>query len=285
MHLPGLDVDLMDIGPLSRSAGDLAHLLQVLIGADPVVGIGAQPLLRQPDKLLTELRIGVWADDPHCPTSSDVLGALQYAADEIARAGGNVDDHAQPAFSLEEAWEVSFRLWVAASSARTDDDEFTRLSNLAVDGNEPNHVAVIRAAAETMSHRDWLRLDQRRRELLGDWMRFFEDIDLLLCPVIPVVAPEHDSTSDLDAVASVDHRLARHIDVDGTQRPYLDQLTWNILTNAPGLPVTVAPIGITPAGLPIGAQLVGPRYADLRTIRAAGELAELIEGYRRPAGW
>jgi amidase len=266
MEHPGKDVDLMDIGPLARSADDLELLLGVLAGDDPANG-GGVSFAFAPVRPVSSLRVALWAGDPHCPSSRDVVDALGIAGERLRELGATVDVDARPAFSLAQAWDVAFRLWVAASSARTDDDEFERLAKLAQ--SDERSLRVLRAEAETMTHRNWLRLDEDRREIQVGWSRFFESYDVLLCPVIPVVAPPHDPSDDLDDVASVDHRMAMTVDVDGVARPYLDQLTWNIVTGLAGLPVTAVPLVQNADRLPIGAQVVGQRYADLTTIDVA----------------
>jgi Asp-tRNA(Asn)/Glu-tRNA(Gln) amidotransferase A subunit family amidase len=45
------------------------------------------------------------------------------------------------------------------------------------------------------------------------------------------------------------------------------------VASAPGLPATVAPIGSSEEGLPIGLQIIGPMFEDRTTIR----FVELIE--------
>lgn len=54
---------------------------------------------------------------------------------------------------------------------------------------------------------------------------------------------------------------------------YSDQLVWAGIASAPGLPATVAPVGRSPEGLPIGVQILGPMFEDRKPIR----FAELIE--------
>jgi amidase len=51
------------------------------------------------------------------------------------------------------------------------------------------------------------------------------------------------------------------------------------------LPATAAPLGLTPAGLPVGAQIVGPESGDRTTIAFARHLAEVISGFVPPPGY
>jgi Asp-tRNA(Asn)/Glu-tRNA(Gln) amidotransferase A subunit family amidase len=41
-----------------------------------------------------------------------------------------------------------------------------------------------------------------------------------------------------------------------------DQLAWPGIATLPGLPATAIPIGLSPQGLPIGVQIVGPWLED-----------------------
>ena len=51
------------------------------------------------------------------------------------------------------------------------------------------------------------------------------------------------------------------------------------------LPATVAPIGRTKAGLPIGVQIAGPIHGDRTTIAVAGLLEQAGYAFAMPPGW
>ena len=52
----------------------------------------------------------------------------------------------------------------------------------------------------------------------------------------------------------------------------------------PGLPATVAPVELSKAGLPIGAQIIGPYLEDRTTIAFAGLLEREFGGFVPPPG-
>jgi amidase len=52
-----------------------------------------------------------------------------------------------------------------------------------------------------------------------------------------------------------------------------------------GLPATVAPVGRTESGLPVGAQIIGDRFEDRTTIDFARGLSEIIGGFVAPPGY
>ena len=104
------------------------------------------------------------------------------------------------------------------------------------------------------------------------WNRYFEETDVFLCPTNFTVAFPHDSRP-------FDERT---IAIQDGERPYQDQSFWVAHAALPGLPSVAAPIGRTPGGLPIGAQVIGPLYEDDTAITFAELLADLAGGFERP---
>jgi amidase len=51
------------------------------------------------------------------------------------------------------------------------------------------------------------------------------------------------------------------------------------------LPATVAPVGLSDSGLPVGIQIIGARFEDRTTIDFAKGLSELIGGLVVPPGY
>lgn len=202
-------------------------------------------------------------------------------ADAIEATGAHVDRDARPSFSLLDAERLEFDLWVAAASASMSDDELARQRSItACVGPNDDSRRARRARAATMVHRDWLHLDGRRRDLQQRWEQLFADVHVIVCPVAPVVAYEVDPQPT--QVDDLEHRLERTIAVDGRPRPYLDQLVWTTAVGLARLPVTTVPIGRTPEGLPVGAQVVGASFTDLTTLRVGGWLSDATGGFQPP---
>ena len=270
---PDADHDLLAAGPLARSADDLTLAMEALAAMRP------RPHLLEPD----ELTVAVWLGDGDLPLASEVARSITATAHALERAGASVREAAPP-FDSAEAREVAFQLWVCASASSVPEEQHARLvEEAAKTAADDRTLPALRARAQAMSHRDWQRLDERRRSLARAWVALLADVDVVLCPVSTVPAVPHDpEPGDVD---SVDRRLARTIDVDGVDRPYLDQIMWNITVGMAGLPSTVAPVGRTAAGLPVGVQVVGRRHADAVTIAAAGLVGSMTAGYERPPGF
>jgi amidase len=79
--------------------------------------------------------------------------------------------------------------------------------------------------------------------------------------------------------------LSRTIEINGESVPYLTLIAWTGLIGITCLPSAVPPIGRTPAGLPVGVQVVTPYLRDRDAIALAGHLAELAGGYDVPPGF
>jgi len=109
------------------------------------------------------------------------------------------------------------------------------------------------------------------------WPGHAPTYDALVCPVMPSPAFPHDQEGD---------PLTRTVVIDGCPRPYMSLLSWTGLISVLGLPSTVAPVGRTSAGLPVGAQVVSAFLRDRESIRLAGILAQVAgRGYDQPPGF
>jgi aspartyl-tRNA(Asn)/glutamyl-tRNA(Gln) amidotransferase subunit A len=95
----------------------------------------------------------------------------------------------------------------------------------------------------------FVRAQQLRGELRRRANRLFERIDLLTTPSIPTVAPL------LGVIGSV---------------------ALSIPFNLLGWPAISLPVGNTPAGLPVGLQLVGKPWDELTVLQAAQALEETL---------
>ena len=124
-----------------------------------------------------------------------------------------------------------------------------------------------------VSHNEWLLADRQRARLRQRWAAFFENVDVLLCPVTLTPAFPHMQEGTW---------ASRTIDVNGVALPYLALEAWPALIGSAYLPSTSAPVGHTAAGLPVGVQVVSPFLHDYRSIAVAGLISDLVGGYVVP---
>ncbi|HET9691720.1 MAG TPA: amidase family protein, partial [Acidimicrobiales bacterium] len=255
-HVAGgrTDADINVVGPIARSVRDLAMLLDVVAGPLPAEGRGWSLSLPPSGWAgdVAALRVGTWFGDAAAPVDPAVAEVLEAAASALAAAGAGVTD-ARPGFAMAEAAAVFSGLITAAVSVSFPDDGGF-------------------ADAVSGSHRQWLRLDERRAALQAAWESFFDGHDVLLAPVMPVGAFPHDHSGDI---------TTRTVDVAGVATPHVALITWAGIVGVAGLPSTVVPAGRV-GGVPVGIQVVGRRFADRTTLAVAALLEELLGGYRPP---
>jgi amidase len=267
--------DLAVIGPMARSAADLALALAAVAGPDELTdGIGYRLALPPPrhDKLV-DFRVLVIDKHPLCPTAASIGTALNGLAERlgklgchILRASAKLPDLAQTSriyrellsafFSADLAPEARERVEAAAKALAPDDPSLA--------------AALVRGL--TMSHDEWIRKSRIRGGLRARWLALFQEVDVVLCPPMPIVAFPHDHSP----------QFARTLDIDGTKVPYNDQSVWAGLATLNGLPATTMPIGRTDGGLPIGVQIIGDYLEDRTTIAFAGLIEREFGGFIPP---
>ena len=268
--------DISVIGPLARSADDLELALSLMAGPDKLEAAGIGLHLPRLEGETRSLRIAVWKTDPMCPVSAAVAARVDAVAAALAAQGATVDFEARPAFTGEHSHRIFSALLMSAMAARFGDKEFDRLV-AAADALDPQDQgeAAQTLRAQTLRARDWGRVNEGRTKLRWAWQRFFEQWDFVLAPIMPTTAFAHDQRAPGE----------RTIDIDGTAYPYFMQTFWAGLAGVAYLPATVIPAGPGPDGLPIGLQIIGPAYGDLRTIGLAQRLERMGFAFRAPPGF
>lgn len=266
--LPGSahPADISAIGPLARSAFDLELALGIMAGPDAIDDAGWKLALQPPArKSLRGLRVAVLATHPTAETDATVQRALGRLAQFLARQGAKVSERALPDFDLGEAHRVFIQLLRGATSARQTPAFFAQMlaAKDRLDPNDGSYYAQM-VRANIQPHKDWLAASNRRHQMRLAWAAFFRDWDVLLCPNAATAAFPHSLPGE---------RWERMITVNGKPQPATTQMWWAGIAGMCYLPGTAAPIGLSPEGLPIGVQIVGPQYGDLTTIR----VAQLIE--------
>ena len=266
--LPGAahPADISVIGPLARSAEDLELAFSVMAGPDDIDGAGWKLALSRPArKTLRGWRVAVITTHPTAETDATVQQSIGNLAQFLAGKGATVSERALPAFDLGEAHRVFIQLLRGATSGRLAADVFTKLAAAkeALAPEDHGYYAQM-VRANVQPHRDWLIASNLRHQMRLAWAEFFKEWDVLLCPNAATAAFPHSMPGE---------RWERMIAVNGKPQPATTQMWWAGMAGMCYLPGTAAPIGLSPEGLPLSVQIVGPQYGDLTTIR----FAQLIE--------
>ncbi|HEY0426077.1 MAG TPA: amidase [Rhodopila sp.] len=268
--------DLAVFGPMARSAADLTVALAVLAGPDEMTdGIGYK-LTLPPARhtVLKDFRVLLLDTHPLCPTANSVKGALDQLADRLSQTGCAVSrtsrrlpDLARTTQLYGELLLASYMTDLPATVRQRAEDAAQALSP------EDESLAAYRLRGLTISHPDWVRANRTRAVLRQRWQDLFNDFDVVLCPVMPTPAFPHDHSP----------KPMRRLDIDGKLVAYDDQIVWAGIATLFGLPATVAPIGHSEVGLPIGVQIIGGFLEDLTTIAFAEQVEREYGGFVPPA--
>jgi amidase len=278
--LPGrvAAADISVIGPLARSADDLDIALAAMAGPDDIDGAGLQLKLPPPKKKrLRDFKVALVLDDKNVEVDRSVQDRLQALADFLGRSKAKVDDRARPAIDTTHQHRTYVALLRAATSGRQTADQFekNRATAQTLKPEDQSYFAQM-TRANVMHHRDWLALNEERHRIRLKWAEFFKDYDLLLCPAASTPACPHDHAGE---------RWERTITVNGRTVMATDELFWAGFASLAYLPATVAPIGFSPQGLPIGVQIMGPQYHDRACIGFAGLLEREFQAFVPPPGY
>jgi aspartyl-tRNA(Asn)/glutamyl-tRNA(Gln) amidotransferase subunit A len=236
------------LGPMARTVTDAALLLTVIAQPDvrdwfalPYDGTDYRDGL---DQGVRGWRIGYSPDLGHAAVDPDVAALVERAARRFAELGAHVEDVTLDFRGVEELFR---RHWFtgAANLLR----HFTPAQKALMD---PGLIDVAAQGAQ-IGMLDLLDAAQQRAALGARMNVFHETYDLLLTPALPLAA--------FDAGREVADVMKEKRWTEWTPFTYPFNLTQQ--------PAASIPCGLTSEGLPVGLQIVGPRHADARVLRAA----------------
>jgi aspartyl-tRNA(Asn)/glutamyl-tRNA(Gln) amidotransferase subunit A len=232
-------------GPMSRTVRDTAALLQAVAGPDlrdpHCLPASDEDYLASCDGGVAGLRVAYSPDLGYAQVNPEVATVVANAVTRFEELGAHVVE-ASPGFD-DPIWAADQYLWAGAANRA-----YPRLDEMR-DKMDPGFVRAVEMMAER-SLFDAARARIDRLELAATMGRFFGEYDLLLTPTMADTA----------------------FGLDRNERQYGPTLAWSPFTypfNLTGEPAITVPAGWSGAGLPVGLQIVGPRFAEGRVLRAA----------------
>jgi amidase len=274
--LPDLGGDLGVIGPMARSAADLAMMIGLLSDPDEAgLGIAYRTALRPArHDDLRAFRVLILESHPLVPVSSEVRAAIDELATRLEQAGVTVMRRSPHLPDLAEGSRSYMRLLQSTLAAGFPPRVYAAALTAAA-GLDPSDTSLSaeQARGVVLSHRDWVAADTVRTVQRAQWAELFTHVDIVVAPVSSTPALPHDHSEPM---------RKRTITIDGEQHPYFDQLAWGGIATAPGIPSTAVPVTRSAQGLPIGVQLIGPLFEDYTPIRFAELLDREFGGFTPP---
>ena len=276
--LPADDVNV--VGPLARTTEDLALAMQLFAGVDGTAARGWTLELPAADLPSPgECTIAMVTSDADFPVDADTARTTHEVAARLQDLGATVVIDPPLPMPSRDYYELFLALARGSTAFRRDRASIAALAPAAaaLDTDDRGNEALMLRGL-TQSHREWLERNAERQRLRDAWEVFFTRHHALIAPVSPTPAFPH--IRDLP-------KPMHTLDVDGIQRPMADTYFWIGLASAANLPSTTIPAGWSTCGkaLPIGLQVIGPEYADLRCIALARLLERTHRGFTPPPGF
>jgi aspartyl-tRNA(Asn)/glutamyl-tRNA(Gln) amidotransferase subunit A len=259
-HPPSAMGLLANTGPMTRSVRDAALLMNVLTRPDPrdpyALPAEDRDYLASIEDGVKGWRVAFSPDLGYARVDPEVAAAVGEGARQFEALGARVEQVGQIFPSPRDAL---LTIWGAGTAKL--------LASLPAERHHECDPGLIAASPKPgeISAVDYLNADAERTELGRRLGEFFQSYDLLVLPTQPV--PALPNGQDLNDPA--------------TERHWIDWSPFSYPFNMARLPAATVPCGLTQAGLPIGLQIVGPRYADHRVLRAARAF-ETTQLVRRP---
>ncbi len=127
----------------------------------------------------------------------------------------------------------------------------------------PSLIELIERSRATPAN-DIVRAFYRRNDFAGRFREMFDDIDVLVLPVLPVATPPARIMT-LERMAGDDLGVGR----------------FSVLLNATGSPSLTIAAGFDDNGMPIGIQLVGPSLSEDRLFALGHAFQQATDWHRR----
>ncbi len=236
-------------GPMARHVADVRAALTAIAGRssrDP----------RSVPATLTDLAPGervtvaVMTDPPGGATHPEIVAAVRRAADVLADAGHHVVEATPPDY------ELAIELWAMLLIA--DLTVQKPLLDLVLSEEASGILAALHRRWPVPTLESAITQNGQRFAIARAWSQFFDEHPVLLSPTWGMPPFEHDA----DALDGIDELLA------DTLRPVLPG---NLL----GIPGAVVPVGLA-AGTPVGVQVHGDRFTDLRCLAIAEQIEAAV---------
>ena len=239
---------LSHVGPMTRTVADTALMLSVIARPDARDWLSLPPDVRDYrddlDGGVTGLRIAYSANLGYARVASGVAALVADAAKLLGELGAEVEA-VDP--DVGHPQEIFRTLWYAGAAAA--------LRSISAERREDMDPGLVEVATEGARYGalDLIDADTARAALALRMAQFHERYDLLITPTLPLTA----------------FAVGEEVPPGSGMARWPEWTPFSYPFNITGQPAASVPCGFTEEGLPVGLQIVGPRYQDRRVLRAA----------------
>ena len=250
-------------GPLARSAEDAALMLDAMVGFSRLSPISVAPPWASAQVEVARahhakgLRVAYAPDIAGIGVDAEIDNICRAAAHRLQEAGAIVDEIAFDVSDGRDPYQAWRGAWMVAQ-------QFENLSRLAEFGQNLRGNVERGLKVTTL---DLAQAEQTRQIVFHRFRELFERYDLLLTPAAPVKPyPVEQNFPD-----KINGRKFEN---------YVDWIAPAFLITLVSLPAGSVPAGMTSDGLPVGLQIVAPRFEEPRIL----SLAKIVQ-QMNPIGW
>lgn len=257
-----LGFSLDHIGPLAATVRDCAITLNSIAGYDPLDPttskrpvddyFPAQPSMRG-------VRIGRPDNFYYSRVDPDVANAIEIALKTAAELGAEIRPVQVP--DIDELNAIS-RVILLAEAAAALEPHISRRSDIGPD------VLALLDQGRVLPATAYIQAQRLRGVFIREFNRVWDGVDCVAVPATPTPAPRIGETRISIAGVEEDVRLATTRLVRGI--------------NALGVPALSLPCGLTPGGLPVGLQLIGPAFSERKLLEVGAALEDAWSVPKRP---
>ena len=275
---------LDQIGPFSRTVEDSAALLEVIEGYDPhdstSLNLPVQNYRINLNNDIKGMKIGVVKELVSEGLAPDVAKAMQAAIDTYKALGAEIVEISLP--NLKHSIGIYYILATAECSsnlARFDGVRYGHRTDNAENllemycksraegfGPEVKRRIMLGTYALSSGYYDayYKKAQQMRRVVTEDFIRAFEQVDVLISPTCPNTA--------FDLGSKTEDPLAMYLTDIAT-----------ISANLAGIPAMSIPAGFDNDGMPIGLQLMSPQLSEAKLFNIAYKFEQSHDYYKQLA--
>jgi amidase len=242
-------------GPLARDAEDAALMLDSLVCFSRISPISVAPpwqsAVAELDRSeeIKGLRIAYVSDIAGIGVESEIDTICRDAASALGKLGGQVEDIKFSAGDGRAPYQTWRGFWMVGQ-------QYERLSQIEQFG--PNLKGSVEAGLK-LNAIDFAAAERVRHQLFQRFRMLFERYDVLLTPAAPVKPfPVEQNFPDRINGRSFEN--------------YIDWIAPAYLITLVSLPAATAPAGLSRDGLPIGMQIVAPRFEEPLILRVARQI-------------
>jgi aspartyl/glutamyl-tRNA(asn/gln) amidotransferase, A subunit len=258
------------MGCFARSAEDVAVVMSVMAGQDPKDMTTLPDFFAPTAEMPQQLKIGIINEAMGDGVDAEVRQAVSQYADTLRSHGHIVETVSMP--MLQHALAIYYIVVPAEISSNLARYDGVRYGHRAEgvktlaelygrsrdEGFMPENKRRIMIGSYVLSSgyfdAYYLQAQKARTLLINEFNALFEQYDMLLLPTAPTPAFGLGENSD-----------------DPLKMYLADIMT--VPASLAGLPALNVPAGVSQAGLPIGAQLIGPMQSDATLLAVATQAA------------